>query len=170
VPTRPDRREHPEPATQYQYGTGEWWGAVIQAYAAMQAAMRGTGTEQNHLVHAALLKKGPAATAHLWRYVPAITLTMEEHRGAAYSYHKMKDGTVVGEGTSAFLGRGVDDYLLGLGIDVNRSLSFTHEQVSTGIEASARYWQMIGMRHAAAAVREFKREIFENPLYHRHVS
>jgi hypothetical protein len=167
MPTRTDRQAQPASATQYEYGAGEWWAAVIQSYAAMQAAMRGTGTEQNHLVHAALLKKGPAATAHLWRYVPAITLTMEEHRGAEFSYHKMRDGTLVGSGKYAFRGCGMDDYLLGVGIDVNRALSFTHEQVSRGIDASARYWQVIGMRHAAAAVREFKREIFENPSYHR---
>lgn len=158
------RRDDRTAASQFEYGKDEWWGSVIQSYAAMQAAMRGTGTEQNHLVHAALLKKGPAKTRHLWRYVPAITLSMEEHRGATYSYHTMKDGEVVGSG-GAFRGCGMDAYLRSRGIDVN-ALSFTERQVAEAIDASADYWRMIGLDHAAAAVREFKVKLLENPAYH----
>jgi hypothetical protein len=59
----------------------------------------------------------------------------------------------------------MDAYLKSRGIDVN-ALSFTEREVSEAIDASASYWRMIGLDHAAAAVREFKTKFFENPAYH----
>ncbi|HZT32153.1 MAG TPA: hypothetical protein VFA33_19860 [Bryobacteraceae bacterium] len=161
-----DQSTERQPATRFPYGGRRWWRGAIQSYAAMRLSLKGAGLEQNHLVHEAILKKGPPATQHLVRYIPAITLSMEEHRGKKYSYHTMKDRQQVGGGPNSFRGCGMDAYLRSRRIDVNRP-SFTLSEVSKAIDASADYWEMIGVDHAAAAVRQFKTEIFENPIYRR---
>jgi hypothetical protein len=147
-----------EPATRFAYGGGKWWESTIRTYAAMKMAMKGSQTEQNHLVHAAFFRKGPPETRHLVQYVPAITLSKEEHRGPKFSYHKMKDGERVATGRDSFHGCGMDAYLLSEGIDVNKP-HFTFEEVGKAIDASADYWAMIGLDHATEAVRQFKRDI-----------
>ncbi len=77
----------------------------------------------------------------------------------------MKDGTRVPEGKGKFfLGCGMDDFLRLNGLDV-RKPAFTREEVSKAIDVSFRYWRTLGVDHAVDALRQFKKEIFENPLY-----
>ena len=152
-------------STQFEYGRSTWWAGFIQSYGAMEMALHATETEQNHLVHAAFLKKGPAKTRHLWRYVPAITLSQAEHRGARFSFHHLKDLELCGSGGGSFLGCGMDAFLRSRGV-YPRKTSFSEREVSEAIDASSKYWSMIGMEHASAAIRQFKREVFENPVYH----
>lgn len=147
-------------ALRFVYGEGKWWGSTIQSYACMRLSLRKQGLEQNHLVHAAFFRKGPPRVQHLVAYVPCITLSMEEHRGKKYSYHKMKDGQKVGSGKDSFEGCGMDAFLESKKIDVNAK-SFTITEIATAINASIQYWDMISIHHAAAALREFKTRVFE---------
>ena len=152
-----------EPATNalaYEYGSGQWWGSTIQSYARMKLLLRKQGLEQNHLVHAAFFRKGPPQLEHLYAYVPCLTLSMEEHRGETYSYHTMKDGQKVGTAGNAFDGCGMDAFLHSKGIDV-RANCFSASEITKAIDCSIQYWNMIGIRHASAALREFKTRLFE---------
>jgi hypothetical protein len=145
------------------YGKGKWWASRIQSYACMALSMQGEGFEQNHLVHAAFFDKGPAHLQHLAAYVPCITLTFEEHRGRGSSFHHMKDQMRTGPDGKPYHGCGMDAFLLSKGIRVKQP-RFTEQQVAKAIDASAEYWRLIGMDHAAAAVREFKERVFSKAV------
>jgi hypothetical protein len=147
-------------ALKLEYGKGHWWGSTIQSYARMKLLLKGQGLEQNHLVHAAFFRKGPHRLRELVAYVPCLTLSMQEHRGEKYSYHKMKDGQRVGTETDAFDGCGMDAFLESRGINVNAK-SFSTSEIKNAIDVSIEYWHMIGIHHAAAALREFKTLVFE---------
>jgi hypothetical protein len=149
-----------EGALKFEYGSGKWWAGTIQSYALMRLILKGQGLEQNHLVHAAFFRKGPARVHHLTAYVPCLTLSMQEHRGEKYSYHKMKDGQKVGTGKNAFDGCGMDAFLRSKQINVNAD-SFSINEIARAINASIEYWEMIDVDHAAAALREFKERVFE---------
>jgi hypothetical protein len=146
-------------ALNYEYGAGEWWCSSIQSYACMKLTMRKQGLEQNHLVHAAFFRNGPSHVQGLAAYVPCLTLSMEEHRGEKYSYHKMKDGEKVGSGKDSFQGCGMDAFLRSNGINVNAG-SFSIAEIAKAISMSVKYWEMIGIDHAAAALREFNTRVF----------
>lgn len=142
-----------------EYGKGKWWATLIQSYSVMKAALKGTSTEQNHLVHQAFFKNGPPEWRHLVGEVPCLTLTFQEHRGKNTSYHNLKDGGTVGQGKGAFVGCGMDGYLVSRGIRV-RDRHFSKQDILDAIDASADYWKMIGMDHCAEAVEEFRTRYF----------
>lgn len=146
-----------------EYGRHHWWGSAIQSYARMRLLLRKQGLEQHHLVHAAFFRKGPPSLRALVAYVPCLTLSMEEHRGGKYGVHTMKDGQPVGAGEEAFAGCGMDAFLHSKGIDVKAG-SFSAGQVARALDCCIEYWDMVGLDHAAAALREFKSRVFEPAL------
>jgi hypothetical protein len=161
-----ERNRDTVPSTQFEYGKGKWWNSTITTFGAAQLMKLGGGIERNHLIPKAFLEKGPPETKDLGKYVPVLPLSHQEHTGATYSFHYMKDGQQVGTGKSAFRGCGLNDFLLAQRINI-RAESYSSKEVSAAINACETYHRMIGLDHAAKAIRQFKTEIYENPAYRK---
>jgi hypothetical protein len=156
MPTKPAQRKA---AASITYGDK----TLILSYAHAKRLNLGKGIERNHLIPKTFFEKGPWETRDLKDYVPVLPLTFAEHRGSMYSFHSMRDGEEVGAGGHGFRGCGLNDYLLSRGLDI-KARFYTASEVSAAIDVSCEYHAMIGIDHAVAAIRSFRRQFYD-PVY-----
>jgi hypothetical protein len=118
-------------------GEGKWWGAYVQSYACLKAALKGEGLNQHHLIPKSLFLNGPAKTRGLANYVPSVTLDPHEHLSSVHA--------------------ALNDYLKSKDV-------WERPLTSTGLEAAIRFtaefYRRHGLPHFAAAVEEFLVKVY----------